>query len=84
MKQPGTEADPMRVRSIADAAKRAGISIATMRRVIRDGSGPRVMRLSERRLGIRDADFAMWLESRTPVGMEQPQGPDDARGVPHE
>jgi prophage regulatory protein len=56
--------DQLRVRPLRDVARRAGLSLSTLRRLIREGSGPRTVRLSERRLGVVERDFAKWLEAR--------------------
>jgi predicted DNA-binding transcriptional regulator AlpA len=66
MRNPVTQTSPNdpgnRVRSFREAAAAAGISLATLRRRIADGTGPRVVRVSVRRVGIRDRDFAAWLD----------------------
>lgn len=49
----------------ADACEAAGVSINTMRRLVKAGRGPRVVRLSERRIGIRRSDLDAWIEGRT-------------------
>jgi predicted DNA-binding transcriptional regulator AlpA len=54
-----------RVISYPEAAKSAGISECTLRRRINAGTGPRTVRLSARRVGIRVRDFRTWLESNT-------------------
>ena len=46
------------------ACKEAGVSVSTMRRLIRAGRGPRLLRLSERCLGVRRGDLNEWLNSR--------------------
>jgi len=51
-----------RVRSIREAAEVLGISVATLRRRIADGSGPRVLRLSIRRVGILERDLDAWVD----------------------
>jgi predicted DNA-binding transcriptional regulator AlpA len=51
-----------RVRSLRETAAMAGVSLATLRRRIADGTGPRVTRVSERRVGIRDRDREVWLD----------------------
>jgi predicted DNA-binding transcriptional regulator AlpA len=56
-------ADP--VRSLRYTASVLGISVATLRRLIDDGVGPRVVRVSERRPGIRDSERERWLRERT-------------------
>ncbi len=42
----------------------AGISLATLRRLIRAGDGPQITELSERRIGIRGRHGSAWLDSR--------------------
>jgi excisionase family DNA binding protein len=56
---------PPRVRSMREAASLAGISIATLYRAIANGEGPRTVRMSPRRRGIRERDLEAWLEART-------------------
>jgi predicted DNA-binding transcriptional regulator AlpA len=57
-------APPTRVRSMREAAALAGVSIATLYRVIASGDGPRTVRMSPRFRGITDHDLADWLEAR--------------------
>jgi predicted DNA-binding transcriptional regulator AlpA len=57
-------APPTRVRSMREAAVLAGVSIATLYRVIASGDGPRTVRMSPRRRGITDHDLCDWLEAR--------------------
>jgi len=52
------------VRSIEERAKAIGISQWTLRRMIRAGTGPKVIKLSPRRLGIRDSAWREWIASR--------------------
>jgi hypothetical protein len=52
---------PDYVRSLADTAEIANISLATLRRLIALEKGPRVTRLSARRVGVRDSDREAWL-----------------------
>jgi predicted DNA-binding transcriptional regulator AlpA len=47
-----------------EAAKVAGISTSTLERLIAAGNGPRVLRMSPRRVGIRKVDLDAWLASR--------------------
>ncbi|MCJ2108620.1 hypothetical protein MKK70_25255 [Methylobacterium sp. E-041] len=42
----------------------AGVSVATMRRYLSAGRGPRLVRLSERVHGFRRGDLDAWIESR--------------------
>jgi predicted DNA-binding transcriptional regulator AlpA len=53
---------PNAVRSLKETAAIAGISAATLRRLIKAGIGPRVTQISERRRGVTDADRQVWLE----------------------
>lgn len=46
------------------AARELGLSPATLRRMCKDGRGPILLRLSERRLGIRRGDLDAWVASR--------------------
>ncbi|MGU3416934.1 helix-turn-helix transcriptional regulator [Methylobacterium sp. D54C] len=52
------------------AARELGLSAATLRRMCKDGNGPTLLRLSERRLGVRRGDLDAWLKTRE-VGAEQ-------------
>jgi predicted DNA-binding transcriptional regulator AlpA len=49
---------------LAAAAQAAGISLSTLRREMERGTGPKVIRISRRRLGIRVSDLRQWLEKR--------------------
>jgi predicted DNA-binding transcriptional regulator AlpA len=53
-----------RVRSYPETAEIAGISLATFRRLLKAGKGPRVTALSEKRRGVSDRDREAWLEAR--------------------
>jgi predicted DNA-binding transcriptional regulator AlpA len=53
-----------RVRSYPETAEIAGISLATFRRLLKAGKGPRVTALSEKRRGVSDRDREAWLEER--------------------
>lgn len=46
------------------AAREVGLSTSTLRRLCKAGTGPVLLRLSERRLGIRRGDLDSWLDSR--------------------
>lgn len=41
-----------------------GISLPTLNRLIRDGRGPKIIKLSERRRGIRREALEAWLSER--------------------
>jgi predicted DNA-binding transcriptional regulator AlpA len=48
----------MSLREVAEAAR---ISRATLGRLIKEGRGPRVRALSERRRGVTGADYRTWI-----------------------
>jgi hypothetical protein len=52
------------IRSIEQRAYEAGFHPDTLRTQIARGEGPPVIRLSPKRLGIRDSDWNEWLDSR--------------------
>lgn len=56
--------NPTVVISFAAACEAANLSISTMRRLVRDDRGPRILKLSDRRIGIRRSDLDQWLASR--------------------
>jgi predicted DNA-binding transcriptional regulator AlpA len=64
---PSTE-DNDRVMSLPEFARDCGLSLATVRRRIADGTGPRIVRLSPRRVGVRVRDRRHWLDARTVGG----------------
>jgi predicted DNA-binding transcriptional regulator AlpA len=49
---------------LAAVAQAANISISTLRREIGRGDGPKVTRISCRRVGVRLSDLRQWLEER--------------------
>jgi predicted DNA-binding transcriptional regulator AlpA len=54
----------LRVISEKSAAKVCDLSYATMRRKLVEGTGPKHVRLSERRVGYRVRDVEAWLAER--------------------
>jgi predicted DNA-binding transcriptional regulator AlpA len=48
-----------------DLAAWLGISLPTLQRMRSNGSGPRFVRLSMRRVGYRKGDVEAWLAART-------------------
>jgi prophage regulatory protein len=48
-----------------EAARICGFSIYTLRRRIKDGTGPKRIRLSPKRIGYRLSDLHNWLDSMT-------------------
>jgi predicted DNA-binding transcriptional regulator AlpA len=57
--------DDERIIDLTTFSAMAGLSIATTRRLIKTGQGPRLVRLSARRVGVRIGDVRRWLEHRT-------------------
>jgi predicted DNA-binding transcriptional regulator AlpA len=54
-----------RVLSFAQWCALNGISLATGRRILNSGTGPAVLELSPRRIGIKESANAAWQQSRT-------------------
>jgi predicted DNA-binding transcriptional regulator AlpA len=52
------------VRTIKQTAEILGIGEPSLRVMIREGRGPKVTRLSARRIGIRDSHRQAWLDAR--------------------
>jgi predicted DNA-binding transcriptional regulator AlpA len=57
--------DQYRILSFADWCRLNGISQSTGRRLLRNGHGPAVTRLSDRRVGISVGANAEWQAART-------------------
>ncbi len=53
-----------RVLTIAEWAARTGFSVATARRIINCGDGPKIIDISPRRRGIRVCDDFAWQQAR--------------------
>jgi len=64
----------MQVRSLTEAAARAGIARRSLERLISVGQGPATIQLSPRRVGILDEDLMRWLLARRKLA------PGDAAG----
>jgi predicted DNA-binding transcriptional regulator AlpA len=54
----------MHVLSMDEAARRAGFCRRTLDRLIANGEGPSVIKISDRRRGVLDADLDTWLMAR--------------------
>jgi hypothetical protein len=63
MALPEQEPNPHRVMSFHDWCYLNGISIATGRRILKSGKGPRITQLSARRIGITVAHNRAWQET---------------------
>jgi hypothetical protein len=57
------QADDNRVMTFAAWCELNGFSPATGRRIINSGKGPKVLQLSDRRIGIRHDDNPRWQDS---------------------
>jgi predicted DNA-binding transcriptional regulator AlpA len=55
---------PDRVWTRAQWAALNGFSLSTANRILRSGKGPPLVRLSERRVGIRESDNRRWQDER--------------------
>jgi hypothetical protein len=58
----GGDGGPDRVRSLRETAELLNISVATLRRRIADGA-IKIVRLSPRRIGVRDSDREKFLQA---------------------
>jgi predicted DNA-binding transcriptional regulator AlpA len=56
--------DELRVLTLKEFAAMCGLSIATVKRMIANGEGPQIIRLSPRRIGVRMIDALRWQEAR--------------------
>jgi hypothetical protein len=61
--QRGIAADDDRVMTFAQWIELNGLSRATGRRILQQGKGPKVLQLSDRRIGIRYGDNRRWQDS---------------------
>jgi hypothetical protein len=64
-REPQLPPPPNRVFPVRAWADLVGISYAQAKSLIRSGKGPRVVQLSERRIGITERDHDAWLAART-------------------
>jgi predicted DNA-binding transcriptional regulator AlpA len=53
-----------RILSLPSVAQLASLSLSTLRREIQRGTGPKITRISRRRVGVRRADVRLWLIER--------------------
>jgi predicted DNA-binding transcriptional regulator AlpA len=56
--------DLLRVLTVGEFAKLNGLSTATVKRMVQRGTGPRVIRLSIKRIGIKLVDALQWQAER--------------------
>jgi predicted DNA-binding transcriptional regulator AlpA len=56
--------DDLRVITVQQFAEANSLSIATVKRMLSAGSGPRTIRLSAKRIGIRMSDALAWQAER--------------------
>ena len=54
----------MRVMSMSEVAGNLGVCIPTINRAIKLGKGPTLTRISDRRVGVTEENFAAWLKER--------------------
>jgi predicted DNA-binding transcriptional regulator AlpA len=68
------------VNSLADISARLGIHQRTLQRMLADGSGPPIVHLSARRLGVLESDFSNWMATRRrPLRHERKSGRNATR-----
>ena len=63
-----TSLNDLRVLTAASASELLTVSIPVMERWRREGTGPRFIRLSARRVGYRLADLRAWMAARAEGG----------------
>ena len=56
--------DDLRVITLQETAKALGVSFATLQRMNIRGEGPKTIRLSPRRIGVRIIDLKEWQQER--------------------
>jgi predicted DNA-binding transcriptional regulator AlpA len=54
-----------RVMTLPEIAQLTGLSVITLRRMVKDRTGPTITKLSERRIGVRVRHAREWLDART-------------------
>jgi predicted DNA-binding transcriptional regulator AlpA len=54
---------PVRVLNLDEVAKRADTTRRNIERLIAAGTGPAVVKISPRRVGVLEEDFAAWLRA---------------------
>jgi hypothetical protein len=59
-----THREPLRVFSFNKFCELSGFSPRTGRRLLVSGDGPKVTKLSDRRIGIREDHYREWLDKR--------------------
>jgi predicted DNA-binding transcriptional regulator AlpA len=64
---------PDQIRSLRETAAILGLSMRQLQRLIAMGTGPAVIHLSERRVGISDADREAWVGSRRRIAASNPE-----------
>jgi predicted DNA-binding transcriptional regulator AlpA len=60
--------------SLPETAARLGIHVRTLQRMLADGTGPAIVRLSPRRIGILESDLITWIAARRRPVACQPKG----------
>jgi predicted DNA-binding transcriptional regulator AlpA len=63
-----SERRPSRVLTLKEFADLNSLGLRTVKRLIHDGKGPKVIQITERRVGIREADAAEWQAARVRGG----------------
>jgi hypothetical protein len=58
------QTEALKVLTFKEWCKLSSFSIATGKRILASGKGPKVIQLSAKRIGIRVCDAAAWQEAR--------------------
>jgi predicted DNA-binding transcriptional regulator AlpA len=66
---------PVRVISLDEAAQRAGTTRRNLERLNASGTGPRLVQVSARRVGVLEEDLAAWLRARRRPALGQADEP---------
>jgi predicted DNA-binding transcriptional regulator AlpA len=63
-----SERRPSRVLTLKQFADLNSLGLRTVKRLIAEGKGPKVLQITDRRVGIREDDAAAWQASRVRGG----------------
>ena len=69
----------VRVLTLDEVARRAATTRRNIERLVAAGTGPAVVRISERKVGVLEQDFAKWLQScrrPAPGKADEKEGPN--------
>ena len=67
---------PVRVLNLDEVARRADTTRRNIERLVAAGTGPAVVRISKRKIGVLEQDFVAWLHSRRRPATSKADGPE--------